>query len=124
MVQQRPHHVQQQQNQRWIKCEHVIKPEVLNPDSDLIRPHILISILSHDAGLTQKVILTLLHFNLMTSLKVTGLALSTSQCVKRCVYLCLVSQPRQPVRQQGTESDPALVQLLRRLGDVIGTTPL
>lgn len=41
-----------------------------------------------------------------------------------CWYLCLVSQPRQPVWQQGTKSHPTLVQLLRRLGNVISTTPL
>lgn len=45
-------------------------------------------------------------------------------CVCACVYLCLEGQPCQPVWQQGTESKPALVELLRCLGNVISTTPL
>lgn len=41
-----------------------------------------------------------------------------------CVYLGLVSQPCQLLCQQGTKSHPALVQLLRCLGNVISPTPL
>lgn len=72
-----------------------------------------------------KVILSLLH----TVTKTDELQCSESErmCACACVcvvYLCLEGQPCQPVWQQGTESKPALVELLCCLSNVISTTPL
>lgn len=53
-----------------------------------------------------------------------GADVSVCGCVCVGVYLCLEGQPCQPIWQQGTESNPALVELLRCLGNVISTTPL
>lgn len=49
---------------------------------------------------------------------------SGHECVCVCVYLRLISQPRQPACQQGAESHPTLVQLLCCLGNVLCASPL